>query len=206
MAVEGSRRNALGSGVGNHLRLKMRSEPVLLGFQTWPRSRKWRRKQGILRGRWVREHPKALHENPVDCWTSSLIKPIARANAVNSSLKRLQAHASAGGFGLVEGHPRVVAAEATLERLTGESERLSALYDSRSAVWTAASHTLSAVEAYLKNGIPSGVVLEDHESDVPKPVKGENGLLDQIVNCRRRSRELRADLSRLSSSPYPSAY
>ena len=107
---------------------------------------------------------------------------------------------------LSKGDPRVVAAEATLERLTAESERLSALYDSRSAVWTAASHTLSAVEAYLKNGIPSGVVLEDHESDVPKPVKGENGLLDQIVNCRRRSRELRADLSRLSSSPYPSAY
>ena len=58
----------------------------------------------------------------------------------------------------------------------------------------------------MKNGIPAGVVLEDHEVDVPKLAKGENGLLDQIENRRRRVRELRAASHRIQSAPFPSSY
>jgi hypothetical protein len=41
---------------------------------------------------------------------------------------------------------------------------------------------------------------------VPKPAKGENGLLDQIEARRRRVRELRANWHTIQSAPFPSSY
>jgi hypothetical protein len=121
-------------------------------------------------------------------------------------LRRLTDHQSVGGFHLDPTDPRVLEAQKQLDKTTDDARRLKELEAVRSATWHAASHVLSAVESWLKNGKPPGVMLEDHEVDVPKLAKGENGLPDAIENRRRRVRELRADLHRIRSAPYPSSY
>jgi hypothetical protein len=50
------------------------------------------------------------------------------------------------------------------------------------------------------------VLLEDFEGPEPTLNKGENGILDAIERHRRRVRELRADLHRIESAPFPSSH
>jgi hypothetical protein len=122
-------------------------------------------------------------------------------------LKRLLDHQSNGGFNLKPDDPRVIEQQRLLDKLTDDLRRLNELYETRTAAWHGASHVLSSVETWLKNGgVPPGVVLEDHAVDVPKLAKGESGLLDAIENRRRRVRELRADLHRIQSAPFPSSH
>jgi hypothetical protein len=49
------------------------------------------------------------------------------------------------------------------------------------------------------------VQLHDNDGEVPKPNENET-VLDAIERLRRRVRELKADINRISSSPYPSAH
>ena len=86
--------------------------------------------------------------------------------------------------------------------MSADAKRVDDLYQQRSTAWRTASHVQSNVERWLREAGP----LADHETPLPTPVKGENNLLDQIENRRRRVRELRADLHRVRSSCYPSAY
>jgi hypothetical protein len=144
--------------------------------------------------------------------TNTLIpkfEEIREANATKieagQRLKRLLDHQSVGGFHLPETDPRVIEQRRLLDKLTDDARRLTELQAKRSQVWHAASHVLTAVEGWLKDGIPPGVVLEDHEVEVPKPNKGE-GIVDAIDRLRRRGRELRADLHRIRSAPYPSSH
>jgi hypothetical protein len=69
----------------------------------------------------------------------------------------------------------------------------------------AASQAKAAAETWLRDGRPHGTMLEDHKSEVPKLLKGES-ITDGIERLRRRGRELRADLHRIASAPYPSAH
>jgi hypothetical protein len=65
---------------------------------------------------------------------------------------------------------------------------------------------LAHVEAWLRDGKPSGVLLKDYdEGEPPKPNKNET-IITAIERLRRRGRELRADLHRIASAPFPSAY
>ena len=57
----------------------------------------------------------------------------------------------------------------------------------------------------MKHGVPSGVQLLDHDGEVPKLAKNES-ITDAVERLRRRCRELKADLHRIASSPYPSSY
>ena len=61
------------------------------------------------------------------------------------------------------------------------------------------------MEAWLRDGRPSGTLLEAVEIEPPKLLKGEDVLLDAIENRRRRARELKADLHRIRSAPMPSS-
>ena len=61
-------------------------------------------------------------------------------------------------------------------------------------------------EDWLRDGRPSGTQLQDWDGPAPQLLKGEKGLLDAIENRRRRVRELRADLHRIESAPYPSSW
>ncbi len=53
--------------------------------------------------------------------------------------------------------------------------------------------------------MPSGVLLQDHETEMPKLLKSE-AVVDGIERLRRRCRELKADQHRIASAPYPSSY
>ena len=59
--------------------------------------------------------------------------------------------------------------------------------------------------SWLRDGKPSGVVLEDRETPERRLNKGES-LMDAVERHRRRVRKLRADLNRIRSSPYPSSH
>ena len=60
------------------------------------------------------------------------------------------------------------------------------------------------VEAWLKDR-PGGTALEDFKGSAPTLQKGED-ILTGIERLRRRVRELAADLNRIGSAPFPSAY
>jgi hypothetical protein len=82
---------------------------------------------------------------------------------------------------------------------------LNELIETRSETWGAASQTLSGVETWLRDGRPHGTTLLDYDGPEPKLAKGES-LTDAIERLRRRGRELKADLHRIRSAPYPSAH
>jgi hypothetical protein len=120
-------------------------------------------------------------------------------------LQRLLAHRSEGGFALRENDPQVIETRRQLEKLADEARRLEERYEKRSEQWQSAARVVQAVESYLRDGMPSGTSLEDHASEVPKLLKGVT-ITDAIERYRRRGRELKADLHRVQSAPYPSSY
>jgi hypothetical protein len=129
----------------------------------------------------------------------------ARTDAKNA-LARLVAHASEGGFRLPDTDARVIAATKALARAEDEFKRLQDRSEARAQGWTATSQALANVETWLRTGRPGGTSLEAVEVDVPKPAKGESGLLDQIENRRGRVRELKAAEHTIESAPYPSSH
>lgn len=130
---------------------------------------------------------------------------MARVDAENA-LKRLMAHPQDFGRNLPETDPLVIAAKKHLEKMTADFERLTELQEVRSAAWQAASAALTACEDFLRYGVPANCQIEAIEVEPPKLAKNEPGLLDAIGNRLRRVRELRADLHRVRSAPYPSSH
>ena len=128
----------------------------------------------------------------------------ARTNAANA-LKRLTDHPQSFGFNLKPEDRRVIEAQKLLDKLTDDFKRLQERQAARAAAFQAASQALANVEAWLRDGRPSGTTLEDHPTPEVKLNKGES-LADAISRLARRTRELRADLHRISSSPFPSAW
>jgi hypothetical protein len=82
-------------------------------------------------------------------------------------------------------------------------DRLMRLDTERSAAWRSASSVLSAVQTWLRDR-PSST-LADYKGEAPKVNKGEDVLV-AIERHRRRGRELKADLNRVQSAPYPANY
>jgi hypothetical protein len=121
-------------------------------------------------------------------------------------LKRLTDHPHNGGFNLPEADARVVTAEKHVTKASEDLRRLKERSEMRAQAWQAASQARAACETWLRDGRPLGTTLLDHDGPEPKLAKGENGLLDAIENRRRRVRELRADLHRIRSAPFPSSY
>jgi hypothetical protein len=130
---------------------------------------------------------------------------MARQEAQNAH-RRLVSHQQEGGFNLKPEHPSVMQALKTLERAEGELARLQARQAERSAAWNAAGRVLANVETWLRDGRPSGTVLEDWDGPEPQLLKGEKGLLDAVENRRRRVRELKATLHTIESAPFPSSW
>jgi hypothetical protein len=129
---------------------------------------------------------------------------IARGEAANA-LKRLTDHQQLGGFNLKPDHPSVRQAQRTLDKATATFDELRARQATRSSAWQASSQPVANVETWLRDGRPQGAAVEDIEPPATKLNKGE-GLLDAIARLQRRARELKADLHRIASAPFPSAY
>ncbi|MET4034514.1 hypothetical protein ABIB94_008421 [Bradyrhizobium sp. JR7.2] len=122
-----------------------------------------------------------------------------------NELKRLTDHPQDFGFNLKPDDPRVKSAIKYLEKMTADLKRLTELREVRTAAWQTASQAKAAVESWLRDGKPHGTTLEEVETEPPKLNKGED-VLSGIESLRRRVRELRADLHRIASAPYPSAF
>ncbi len=129
---------------------------------------------------------------------------LAKIDAENL-VKELQAHPQNWGENLPPDHPLVLEATKALEKVTADFERLKELQETRTARWQAASQAKAACEDWLRHGVPGGTHLEAIETEPPKVAKSEN-IADAIERHRRRVRELKADLHRIASAPFPSSY
>jgi hypothetical protein len=126
--------------------------------------------------------------------------------AAERRLQQLVAHPQEAGFGLPDDHPSVVVARRQAEQATAAAKRLDDLYKVRSAELRAASAVLSNVTLWLRDGRPAGTVLEAVEIEPPKLNDKNETIPDAVERLRRRGRELKADMHRVASSPYPSKY
>jgi hypothetical protein len=129
---------------------------------------------------------------------------MARTNAENA-LKRLLAPAGEGGFRLKPDDRRVIEATKALDKATDEFLRLQERQADRGAAFQAVSQAVANVEAWLRDGRPSGTVLEAVDVDPPKLLKNED-VLSGIERLRRRGRELKATLHVIRSASYPSSH
>jgi hypothetical protein len=77
-------------------------------------------------------------------------------------------------------------------------------YTQRGQAFQAIAQTHTAMMAWLQHGKPPGTVCEDFDGE-PKLNKGED-ILAAIEKLRRRGRELKADLARISAAPFPSSH
>jgi hypothetical protein len=154
---------------------------------------------------------RALRQHVAD--KHAVIPPFADIHDANTArgdaerqLQRLLAHRAEGGFHLDPTDKRVIVAQELLAKLTADAQRLKELDEVRAAAWRTTSETLVAVEQWLRDGRPAGTVLEDIDGPPEvKLIKGES-VTDAIERLRRRSRELKADLHRIRSAPYPSSH
>ncbi|MBR0870041.1 hypothetical protein JQ633_06710 [Bradyrhizobium tropiciagri] len=136
------------------------------------------------------------------------IKEQADAKAIHSSrIEQLRKPRSEGGFQLDETAPQVMAEGRRLELASAQLARLTGLYETRGERWSLSGQLARAVTDWLtQGGIPLGVVLEDVEDDdVAELLKPKETIADGIERYRLRLRELKADLHRIRSAPYPSA-
>ena len=84
--------------------------------------------------------------------------------------------------------------------------RLKQIDEIRTARWHAAGAVQTGVEAFLRDAVPGGVVLAEVRDASPTEIlKKSETLIDGIERLRLRGRELRADLHRIRSAPYPSS-
>ena len=125
--------------------------------------------------------------------------------AAQNRLQQLTGHRSVGGHEQPADANSVIQAQKLVDKSSADLERLKQLQEVRAAAWTNASQATAAVESWCRDGRPQGVVLHDHETEPPKLLKSES-LLDGIERLRRRGRELRADLHRIASAPFPSSH
>jgi hypothetical protein len=124
---------------------------------------------------------------------------------IDRRLAELTRHPTENGHGLGPDAPQVVAENKKLKRVNETISRLKALDEIRAAKWTEAGRVVQTVESFLR-GIPAGCSLAEVEDDAAPAIlkKGET-LVDGVERLRHRNRELKADLHRVRSSPFPKA-
>jgi hypothetical protein len=93
-----------------------------------------------------------------------------------------------------------------VDRATAAFNQIRERQAARTAAWQSAGGALNAVETYLRGGRPRGTVMVDSEIEAPKPQRGENSLMDQLENRRRRIREIDASLHAVRCAPFFSSY
>jgi hypothetical protein len=128
---------------------------------------------------------------------------MARVEAENAH-RRLVAHPSESGFGLRPDDRRVIEAQRHLDKRTSDFRRLQELQ--RTAAWQTASAARAACEDWLRHGVPGNCTLEAAVEIEPPKLNKNESLMDGISRLRHSCRELRADLHRIASAPYPSKH
>ena len=153
----------------------------------------------------IREHADAAHRQ-LPLAEERIEANTARGDA-QRRLDRLLAHPHdnnggvGGGFALRRDDPRVLAQEKLLAELTTAAQRLDDRYRRAIELWQPRARTRGDCEAWLKN-LPGGTSVADWVGLEPRLSKGED-LLGAVSRLERRTRELAADLHRVSSAPYP---
>jgi hypothetical protein len=120
-------------------------------------------------------------------------------------LQTLQAPATDGGHSLPVDDIRCVVAKRNVDKLTDEAAALSERYAARGAAFQAIARVHANAMAWIRDGRPPGSVMADHDGPEPR-LHGKESLLDAVERLRRRGRELKADLTRISAAPFPSSH
>jgi hypothetical protein len=116
-------------------------------------------------------------------------------------IKELQTPRGAGGFGLGDDAPQVAQERRMLDGKVAEQRRLMALSEVRGATFQNAGRLIRNIEQAVA-ARPAGCIGQMVKVD-PPTFKGD--ILNAIEGRRRRGRELKADLHRVRSAPWPSS-
>ncbi|MEZ2144933.1 hypothetical protein AAE026_21975 [Bradyrhizobium sp. DN5] len=117
-------------------------------------------------------------------------------------IKELQTPRGTGGFDLGDDAPQVISERRTLEEKLAEQRRLTALNEARSTVYQRIGELVRNVEQAVA-ARPAGCIGQMVKIDL-RAFKGS--ILDAIEARRQRCRELKADLHRVRSAPWPSDF
>jgi hypothetical protein len=120
-------------------------------------------------------------------------------------LDRLVAHPSTGGYGLHPESSRVLQQRQVLDAATVAARRVDDRYRRAVEMWTPRACTRRDCEIWI-NTRAGGTAVSDWTGPEPQLAKGDRDLMGAIVRLERRTRELRADLHRVRSSPFPLAH
>ena len=120
-------------------------------------------------------------------------------------LDRLVAHPSTGGYGLHPESSRVQQQQRVLDAATATAQRVDARYRRAVELWTPRASTRRDCEVWI-NTRAGGTAVSDWTGPEPQLAKGDKDLMGAIVRLERRTRELRADLHRVESAPFPLAH
>ncbi len=115
-------------------------------------------------------------------------------------INKVKTPRGAGGPNLDDSSAQVIAEQKKLDRKLADQRRLTASLEASAAIWNDTSNLIRNIEQYVA-GRPGGCIGKTVTIDTPS-FKGN--VLDAIENRRRRGRELKADLHRVRSSPWPS--
>jgi hypothetical protein len=154
---------------------------------------------------------RAIQQHAVDC--RQLMPDTEELRALHTEkadyerrITELTRHPGHGGKGLPEDNPSVRSARKQLDKVAAEIRRHKELGEVRAARWRNAGQLARATEDWLKLGVPTGTVIQEHPaiavSDVLK--KSEN-VTDAVERLKHRRREFKADLHRINSARYPKA-
>ena len=156
----------------------------------------------------IREHADSAHRKAPTIEERQAVNG-ERGNA-ERRLARLLAHphenpgGSGAGFGLRDDDVRVVEQRRVLDEATIAAQRINNRYERAIAEWQPKSRTFADCETFLK-GRPHGTTVTDWAGAEPRLSKGEDTFA-AIARLERRCRELRADLHRIASAPFPSTH
>ncbi|MGL3108901.1 hypothetical protein [Bradyrhizobium sp. BR 1432] len=117
-------------------------------------------------------------------------------------LRQLREPRGSGGFNLAEDDLRVIEEQRRLDLKLAELKRRDELSKERGGRSSTLKALIRDAEDWIRK-IPAGTAIAMHASVDPELKRGED-LLTGIERCRRRDRELRADLSRARAAPWPS--
>jgi hypothetical protein len=123
-----------------------------------------------------------------------------------NELKRRTSHPQDGGLGLKPDDRTVIIATEAVAKATANLRRVQELQAQRAAAQQAALRVKAGCEDFLRYGVPGDCTLEAAVEVEPPPLKKGEGILDAVEARWRRVRELRADLHRIASAPYPSSH
>lgn len=126
--------------------------------------------------------------------------------AAEGRVQRLKLARGAGGPDLTDDDLQVKEAQSTVERHAAEMKRMTELTAARDAIAMNLSRLFNRCEDFIRHRPRGTRIVEVPQPEIATVLKRNETPATALDRLRLRLRELAADLHRVNSAPYPSAY